>query len=104
MTTQSIPGIVPSYSDLILNLFRSLPEGSEVILFGSRAKGNFREGSDIDLAIKGKRITQQHRDQCLVEYEDLYLPWRLDLVIYEFITESALREHIDRIGKCLSQI
>ncbi len=95
---KSIPGINEPYSQAILQLFQNLPKDLEVILFGSRAKGNFREGSDIDIALKGAGATLDLRDNLLSEYDQLEFPWKLDLAIYSFITEPALKEHIDRVG------
>lgn len=54
-----IPGIADSYTQKIMDLFRTLPKGTKAILFGSRAKGNYREGSDIDIALKGTSLTIQ---------------------------------------------
>ena len=96
-----IPGIEESYSNKILSLFKQFPKCQEVILFGSRAKGNFREGSDIDLALKGAELTLDLREEILEKYEALLLPWKLDIVIYSLIQEPALREHIDRVGQSL---
>ncbi|HLD75186.1 MAG TPA: nucleotidyltransferase domain-containing protein [Bdellovibrionota bacterium] len=93
-----ISGIPDEYAKYILDLFRSLPQGAEIILFGSRAKGNAREGSDIDIAIKGKFITLEDRNTLLLKYDDLELPWKLDIVIYHLIKEPALKDHIDRAG------
>ena len=95
---QHIPGIPAHYSQQILELFQPLPKGTFLILFGSRAKGNYREGSDIDIAIQGKNITPKDRSAWLLKYETLNLPWKLDLVIYHHIKEPALVEHIDRVG------
>jgi uncharacterized protein len=99
-----IPGIEALYANRILSLFQLLPPGTEVILFGSRAKGNFREGSDIDIAIKSKNLSQADIEVLRNQYENLFLPWKLDLVLYSSIEEPALREHIDRIGKQLRGI
>ena len=96
-----IPGIPVEASAKILALFASAPPGTKVILFGSRAKGNFREGSDIDLAIKGP-VTLDDRSRWSLAYDDLYLPWKLDLAIYHLIEEPALKEHIDRVGLTLN--
>jgi predicted nucleotidyltransferase len=93
-----IPGIPNSYAQKILHLFNSLEPGSKVVLFGSRAKGNFREGSDIDLALKGPKLSVEIRERFLLKYLDLEMPWKLDLVIYDFITEPELKRHIDRVG------
>ena len=101
MIKEKISGISNEFTDRLLGLFLELPKGSEVILFGSRAKGHFREGSDIDLAIKSPVFTIGSKNQLLLKYEDLFLPWKLDLVIYDLITEDPLRDHIDRVGKLL---
>jgi predicted nucleotidyltransferase len=103
MNSQLIPGIPDDLSKKIFQLFSSESREVQFILFGSRAKGNFREGSDIDIAIKGKQVTLADRSQWLSKYEDLNLPWKLDLIIYDLIQEPALKDHIDRVGKCLIQ-
>lgn len=94
-----IPGIQEPFSTRIRTLFTQLPSGTGVILFGSRAKGNFREGSDIDIALKGGGVTEEHRKQLIDAYDKLFLPWKLDLILYDSIQESDLRAHIDRVGK-----
>ena|SRR3989338_4613070 len=73
----------------------------EVILYGSRAKGNFREGSDIDLVLKGDKITSKQLTQIGLDYENLYFPWKLDVTVYENITSDQLLDHIRRVGKKL---
>jgi predicted nucleotidyltransferase len=78
---------------------REFPEITEVILFGSRAKGNYKTGSDVDLAIKGDLITYEITARfadCLNEEKPL--PYFFDVVHYETITEPKLKEHIDRVG------
>jgi predicted nucleotidyltransferase len=95
----TIPGIEEKHTLQILNLFKPFSANLQVLLFGSRAKGNYREGSDIDLAVKGSGFKLSDRDQLLSQYENLYLPWKLDVVVYSSIEEPALKEHIDRVGK-----
>lgn len=95
---KTIPGIQERYCEQILKLFNQLPDGKEVILFGSRAKGKFREGSDIDIALKGKKLNLETRDKLIAQYESLHFPWKLDIVIYDLIEEPGLKEHIDRVG------
>lgn len=101
---KTIPGIDPKFTIQISHLFDTLPGKSQVVLFGSRAKGNFREGSDIDLALKGDLLGLEHRDAILLKYDDIDLPWKLDLVIYRLISEPLLKEHIDRVGVVLLEI
>ena len=70
----------------------------KVILFGSRAKGCAKNGSDIDLAIIGESIT--FRDLCEISsfLDELDLPYKIDTVDYNSISNRELREHIDRVG------
>jgi predicted nucleotidyltransferase len=94
-----IPGLTTEHSQAILELLRSSQAVKEIRLYGSRAKGNFREGSDIDIALKG--VDQKERDRLLLAYDELYLPWALDLVVYEQLESPTLKDHIDRVGKVL---
>lgn len=92
-------GISERSFHLLLKTFLSFPEIDEVLLFGSRAKGNFRTGSDIDLAIKGKNVGP---DLILklksIFNERLPIPYEVDVVGYENLDNKSLQEHIDRAG------
>jgi len=95
----SIPGIDNRYWELIINTLIQFPEIESAILFGSRAMGNFKNGSDIDIAIKGKEIT----DGICVKVsgilnEELTLPWQFDVIHFESINNNNLTEHINRVG------
>ena len=79
-------GISATNGKWITDILSQFAEVQESILFGSRAKGNFKPGSDIDLAVKGPVS------------KDTLLPYFVDVGIYEHITNEALREHIDRVG------
>lgn len=91
-------GIKTQIWDKILTVLQSNPVIQEVILFGSRAKGNYRPGSDIDLCLKGSQITYQDIKVLQAKFEELDLPWKIDLLNYESITDTAVLEHIDRVG------
>ncbi|NLJ78852.1 MAG: nucleotidyltransferase domain-containing protein, partial [Tissierellia bacterium] len=65
---------------------------------GSRAKGNYRNGSDIDLALLGKDLDLQYINRIHLDIDELYLPYKLDLVIYSRIENNDLIDHIDRVG------
>lgn len=96
-------GIDDTSLQKITSLFSKYPVIKEVILFGSRAKGNFREGSDIDLALKGQAINSTLLTQIELEYDKLYLPWKLDLIIHDTIQNADLKDHIQRVGISLYQ-
>lgn len=81
---------------------RALPAVHQLILFGSRAKGNYKSGSDVDLAIKGKAIQYETAVQ-LAGFlnEESLMPYFFDVVNYHSISEPKLIEHIDRMGVVL---
>lgn len=90
-------GISATNGKRITDILSQFAEVQESILFGSRAKGNFKPGSDIDLAVKGP-VSKDTLSALLTTFEESLLPYFVDVVIYEHITNEALREHIDRVG------
>lgn len=70
----------------------------KAVLFGSRAKGNFHNGSDVDLSLMGTELALNDLLNASIEIDNLSLPYKFDLVIYDRIKEKALLEHIDRVG------
>jgi len=82
----------------ILSVLRGEPKIQEIILFGSRAKGTFQEGSDIDICLKGEHL-DYHDLICLKGMvDDLDLPWEIGLLVYDMIDEPKMLEHIARVG------
>ncbi len=79
-------------------VFTRWPEVERVILYGSRAKGTHRDGSDVDLTIVGDRLTQSHLLKIANELDDLLLPYKIDLSLLRQIEDQALLEHIRRVG------
>ncbi|MNT95431.1 Nucleotidyltransferase domain protein [compost metagenome] len=74
-----------------------------VVIYGSRAKGNFREGSDIDLTFEGDAIDLPLMLKIENELDDLLLPYQLDLSVLAHIDDTGLRDHIARVGQVLYQ-
>ena len=91
-------GLQPAAVEQIRSVFARHPEVETTILYGSRAKGNFKTGSDIDLTFKGTRLDLTVLNRIDNELDDLLLPWSFDLSIYSQITSPDLIEHIDRAG------
>ena len=83
----------------INSVFDQYPDINEVLLFGSRAKGNYRDNSDIDLVIKGKDINLTILQEIENKLEALYIPNTIDLIVYDNIHNADLLNHIDRMGK-----
>ncbi len=70
----------------------------EAILFGSRALGSFEAGSDIDIALKGSELKLNDIIDLKISLDDLLLPYKMDLIIYDRISEPDLIDHINRVG------
>lgn len=92
-------GLSESDLQLILVATKAIPEIEQLILFGSRAKGNNKPGSDVDLAIKGKTVVYDTVLQLSNRLnEQLPMPYFFDVVNYLSIQERKLIEHIDNAG------
>lgn len=89
--------------DCLHKAFGQLPEIEQVLIFGSRAKGNARPGSDIDLAIKGRAVTDQTILRLRGVLEELPLPYFIDVIDYQTIDNADLLDHIGRVGEVLYQ-
>ncbi len=85
---------------LVLNqVLASYPGVTEAYIFGSRAKGNYKNGSDVDIAIKGKNISYDLvLDIATYLNEETLMPYRFDVLDYHSINNKELSEHIDRAG------
>jgi predicted nucleotidyltransferase len=82
----------------IRNVFTLFPEVEETILYGSRANGKFKPGSDIDLTLKGFGLNLSVINKISMELDDLLLPYTIDLSIYQQIGNADLIDHIKRVG------
>lgn len=91
-------GLRPEVIEKICSVFARHPQVDTVLLYGSRAKGTFKDGSDIDLTIKGTGLNLTVLNRIDNELDDLLLPWSFDLSLYAQIQSPELIEHIDRVG------
>ena len=81
------------------DVFRRHVNIRKVLIFGSRSKGNYREGSDIDLALIGNGIDYRQLLEILCEIDDLELLYSVDLLDYEKKKGTPIGDHIDRVGQ-----
>ena len=87
---------------LLMETFAQHPNIEEVIIFGSRAKGNFSNGSDIDLALKGSsNLVETAFNLAGIFNERLPIPYRIDVLDYNSLEHPELKDHIDRVGKVI---
>jgi predicted nucleotidyltransferase len=73
------------------------------LLYGSRAKGAHRSGSDIDLTLVGDKLTYSLLNRVETGTDDLQLPYTVDLSLYSHIDKADLLDHIQRVGKLFYQ-
>ena len=81
------------------DIFRRHANIEKVLIFGSRSKGNYRPGSDIDLAVIGKNIDYSQLLDILCEIDELELLYSIDLLDYQKKVGTPLGDHIDRVGQ-----
>ncbi|AGA80435.1 putative nucleotidyltransferase [Echinicola vietnamensis DSM 17526] len=91
-------GLTDAEVNAINTVFKRHPKIGSAVLFGSRAKGNYKNGSDIDIALKGKGLLLMDILDISIDLEDLMFPYKFDIVAYDRIDEKDLIEHIDRVG------
>jgi predicted nucleotidyltransferase len=82
----------------IQGVFARHPEIEQAVLYGSRAKGNYQHGSDIDLTLFGETLTYNQLDRIETEIDDLLLPYTVDLSLYKQIDNVDFLDHIQRVG------
>jgi len=95
-------GLYPQTFELLIQSFKKVTEVEQVIVFGSRAIGNYKQGSDLDLALFGSNIDLNLITQIsTLLNEELPIPYHIDVVHFETIELPALKEHILQKGKIL---
>lgn len=70
----------------------------KAVLFGSRAKGTHKPGSDIDLALVGEKLDWRTIGRIDSALEDLPLPYCFSLIIFSERTDPEVAAHIRRVG------
>ncbi|SES81213.1 Nucleotidyltransferase domain-containing protein [Natronincola peptidivorans] len=93
-------GIPTKSMKIIMNTLVEKKEIEKASVFGSRAMGNYKNGSDVDIVIYGDSITVEVVNQVSLELnEKLPLPYYFDIVHYETLEHEGLKEHIDKHSK-----
>jgi len=91
-------GLKDTHRNSIIDVLRTNSRVERAVLFGSRATQNFTEGSDIDIALFGEALTITDHGDILDSIEELTVPQRVDLLLFDKIEEPALRNHICQRG------
>ena len=83
----------------IIDSMKEFDEIEGMIIFGSRALGNYKRGSDIDLALIGEDVNEQIVLELSKRLnQELPLPYHFNIIAYGSIKNEALIEHIDQYG------
>jgi predicted nucleotidyltransferase len=91
-------GLLKSDLEKIVSILKRNKSIDKAILFGSRAKGDYKTGSDIDISIIGENLDLDDILKAKIELDNLSLPYKIDIIIHNRISETELIEHIHRVG------
>jgi uncharacterized protein len=96
-------GLKQENIEAINAVFAQYPAIEKVLIYGSRAKGDYRNGSDIDLVIVESGLSFSEQMEIETRIDDLLLPYKIDLVRQRQVSNPDLLEHISRVGKTFYQ-
>jgi uncharacterized protein len=91
-------GIEENIIKKLQNIFSEYSEIEEVILYGSRAKGNYNHGSDIDIVLLGEKLNLTLLNKIDILIDDLLLPYSFDISIINQLDNPDLIDHVNRRG------
>lgn len=92
-------GLTKEDVDKIKAVFSKYPQIEKVLIYGSRAMGNYKPASDIDLTLIGRNIDLSLKLKIEFELDDLMLPYKFDISIFDKITNPEFIDHINRVGR-----
>jgi len=95
-------GLSDRTTSTLNSIFQKYPGVKQAVLYGSRAKGKFRTGSDIDISLKTDD-SFTHTDLLRIgnDFDESDMPYFVDVSIYDRLSNPDLKMHIDRVGKVL---
>jgi len=96
-------GIATKAVEKIVDVLAHFPEIEKAILFGSRAKGSHKLGSDIDLSLVGDALDWRTVGRICDALDDLLLPQRFSVIRLDIDTDPEVAAHIARVGIPLFQ-
>jgi len=91
-------GLSAAVLDKLCQVFSAEPAVETVYLYGSRAKGNYQSGSDIDLSIVAENLDFAGLLRLQTAMDKLFLPYQVDMNLYHQINNDDLLAHIQRVG------
>ena len=92
-------GLSAQTLEKIRDVFTRYPQVEEAVLYGSRARGDYKNGSDIDLTLRGgEALTHTILSRIANDFDDQLLPYTIDLSIFKNIRNPEMVEQIERVG------
>lgn len=92
-------GLKESIIKDIVDIISRYEEVTKAVIFGSRARGDYKKASDIDIALFGENITHTISTKIFFEIEDLYMPYKIDLIRFNTLSETnKIKENILKEG------
>lgn len=93
-------GLTKNIIDSFKKIFSKYPEIEKACIFGSRAKGNFKETSDIDIVLYGNSLTHTLNTKIFYDLENLYLIYKIDLINFNTLKDNdKLKEGVEIYAK-----
>jgi predicted nucleotidyltransferase len=98
-----IGGLTDTELNKINGIFSRYANIEKAVLYGSRAKGNYKPFSDIDITLIGSLFTHSELSKLSMDIDDLLLPYQCDISIFQTLTNPDLIDHIKRVGITIYQ-
>ena len=87
---------------IIVDVIQNTPEIEKAIIFGSRALDNYKNGSDVDIALLGENVDENVKLRVSsILNENTPLPYYFDVLNFNSISNNSLKMHIEQFGKVL---
>jgi predicted nucleotidyltransferase len=96
-------GLSDQSLETVRDILASCPEVEKALVYGSRAMGNYRAGSDIDITLIGAQLSMDVLFKLVRLFDESNLPYMVDLSIMANINNPNLSDHIERVGQVLYQ-
>lgn len=96
-------GLSEASCETIRQILVQHPQIEKAVIYGSRAKGNYKNGSDIDLTLMGDALNSKVLSEVAWELDESSIPHTVDLSLFGKIENPSLREHIERVGMVFYQ-
>lgn len=92
-------GLLDSDIQEIINVLSQFSYIDKAVIFGSRAKGNFKQGSDVDIAVYGSKLNLETIHKISFQLnEETNMPYKFDTIHYNNIQDLKVIDHINRVG------